>query len=284
MLIYAFYERKLMNEVKKWRIPNHVAIIMDGNRRFARKRGLPPKVGHVFGSKKAEEVLNWCWELGIKNVTVYAFSTENFKRSEEEKRNIFNIVEKELRRLASDNRIHKNRVRVKIVGRRDLLLERVVQAINNVEKVTRDYEKFNLNIALAYGGRQELMDAIREILRKVKSGEIKSEDINEKLIEKHLYNEGDYSSVDLVIRTGGEQRLSNFLPWQAANSIVYFCDVYWPEFRKIDLLRAIRAWQNMSKARESKKIAWKQKIFSILKPFRVSDYEFKTEVRVQEKA
>ncbi len=284
MLIYAFYERKLMNEVKKWRIPNHVAIIMDGNRRFARKRGLPPKVGHVFGSKKAEEVLNWCWELGIKNVTVYAFSTENFKRSEEEKRNIFNIVEKELRRLASDNRIHKNRVRVKIVGRRDLLPERVVQAINNVEKVTRDYEKFNLNIALAYGGRQELMDAIREILRKVKSGEIKSEDINEKLIEKHLYNEGDYSSVDLVIRTGGEQRLSNFLPWQAANSIVYFCDVYWPEFRKIDLLRAIRAWQNMSKARESKKIAWKQKIFSILKPFRVSDYEFKTEVRVQEKA
>jgi tritrans,polycis-undecaprenyl-diphosphate synthase [geranylgeranyl-diphosphate specific] len=277
MLIHAFYERKLMNEVKKWGMPNHIAIIMDGNRRFARKRGLPPKVGHVFGSKKAEEVLNWCWELGIKNVTVYAFSTENFKRSEEEKRNIFNIVEKELRRLASDGRIHKNRVRVKIVGKIDLLPRNVVQAINEVEKSTAHYENFNLNIALAYGGRQELMDAIREILRKVKRGEIKSSEISEKLIEKHLYNEGDYSSVDLVIRTGGEQRLSNFLPWQAANSIVYFCDVYWPEFRKIDLLRAIRTWQNMSRIRETKKIARRQKL-SILKPFRVGDHELKTEV------
>jgi len=284
MLIRAFYERKLMNEVKKWGIPNHVAIIMDGNRRFARKRGLPPQVGHIFGSKKAEEVPNWCWELGIRNVTVYAFSTENFKRSEEEKKNIFNLVERELRRLASDTRIHKNRVRVKIVGRTDLLPENVVQAINEVERVTKDYEGFNLNIALAYGGRQELMDAIREVLRKVKRGEIKSSEISEELIERHLYNEGDYSNVDLVIRTGGEQRLSNFLPWQAANSIVYFCDVYWPEFRKIDLLRAIRTWQNMSKARESKKIARKQKIFSILKPFRVGDHEFKTEVRVQKEA
>jgi tritrans,polycis-undecaprenyl-diphosphate synthase [geranylgeranyl-diphosphate specific] len=269
MLIHAFYERKLMKEVKKWGMPNHVAIIMDGNRRFARKRGLPPKVGHVFGSKKAEEVLNWCWELGIKNVTVYAFSTENFKRNEDEKTNIFNIVEKELRRLASDSRIHKNRVKVKIVGKIDLLPDNVVKAINEVEKATMHYGRFNLNIALAYGGRQELMDAIREILRKVKRGEIKSDEISEELIEGHLYNEGDYSSVDLVIRTGGEQRLSNFLPWQAANSIVYFCDVYWPEFRKIDLLRAIRTWQNMSRMREKRL---------------VSGHEFKTEIRIQEEA
>jgi tritrans,polycis-undecaprenyl-diphosphate synthase [geranylgeranyl-diphosphate specific] len=275
---------KLMREVKSWGVPNHVAIIMDGNRRFARKKGLPPHFGHVFGSRKAEEVLSWCWELGIKNVTIYAFSTENFKRSEDEKKSIFGLVERELRRLASDNRTHKNRVRVRVVGRIELLPENVIRAIEEVEAATQAYGSFNLNIALAYGGRQELVDAIREILQLVRNGRMKSEEIDARLIEKHLYGEGDYSAVDLVIRTGGEQRLSNFLPWQTATSVAYFCDVFWPEFRKIDLLRAIRTWQNMLKAREAKNTMRRQKIASILMPFKVKEYEFKAEIRVQKEA
>lgn len=247
-MILRIYERMLINEVKPLGMPKHVAIIMDGNRRFARKRGLPPHIGHVFGSRKAEEVLNWCWELGIKNVTVYAFSTENFKRSEEEKENIFRIVTKELRRLAKDKRIHKNKVRVKIVGKLELLPSYVKEAINVVETATKNYGNFNLNIALAYGGRQELMDAIKSLLRDVNRGRLKSGEIDSRTLEKYLYGDGDYANVDLVIRTGGEQRLSNFLPWQTANSVAYFCDVYWPEFRKIDLLRAIRAWQQKRRA------------------------------------
>jgi tritrans,polycis-undecaprenyl-diphosphate synthase [geranylgeranyl-diphosphate specific] len=258
MLIQKIYEKKLIREIKEVGMPNHVAIIMDGNRRFARRRGLPPQIGYIFGSRKAEEVLNWCWELGIKNVTVYAFSTENFKRSNDEKNNIFNIVEKELLRLSSDSRIHKRRVKVKVVGKIELLPEKVIKAIEKVEKATESYDNFNLNIALAYGGRQELIDAIREIVSLVKKGEIKSKDINSKLIEEHLYGNGDYSEVDLVIRTGGELRLSNFLTWQTASSIAYFCDIYWPQFRKIDLLRAIRTWQNMLRVREGREKMHKQ--------------------------
>ncbi|AEA46166.1 polyprenyl diphosphate synthase [Archaeoglobus veneficus] len=246
--IRFIYERMLIKEIKPFGMPNHVAIIMDGNRRFARRRGLPPQAGHVFGSRKAEEVLNWCWELGIKNVTVYAFSTENFNRSEEEKQNIFKLVAKELRRLAKDRRIHRNRVKVKVIGKLEMLPEYVREAIREVEKATQGYGNFNLNIALAYGGRQELIDAIRGVLHDVRRGVLRSRDIDAKTLEKYLYGEGDYASVDLVIRTGGEQRLSNFLPWQTANSVAYFCDAYWPEFRKIDLLRAIRAWQQKKMA------------------------------------
>ncbi len=243
-IIYKIYEIKLLKEVKAKPIPNHIAIIMDGNRRFARKRGLPPYFGHMFGTKKAEQVLEWCLELGVKNLTTYAFSTENFKRSDDEKRHLFSLIEDRLRKLARDKRIHKNRVRVRIVGKRELLPENVLNAIEEVEDATKHYNNYRLNIAIAYGGRQELIDAIKEILRKIKRGILKIEDITHKTIEEHLYSpDGDYASVDLLIRTGGEQRLSNFLPWQSANCIAYFCDVYWPEFRKIDLLRAIRTWQ-----------------------------------------
>jgi len=242
-LAKLIYERMLIKEIEPYGMPNHVAMIMDGNRRFARKRGLPPQAGHIFGSRKAEEVLNWCWELGIKNVTVYAFSTENFKRSDEEKENIFRLVAKRLHGLTRDKKIHRNKVRVRVVGKLELLPDYVRQAIREVEEATKSYRNFNLNLALAYGGRQELIDAIKGLLRDVSRGKLNRQNIDEYTLEKYLYGEGDYTSVDLLIRTGGEQRLSNFLPWQTANSVAYFCDAYWPEFRKIDLLRAIRAWQ-----------------------------------------
>jgi len=242
-MIHKIYEMKLLREIKRFPLPRHVAFIMDGNRRFAKRRGLPPHVGHVFGSKKAEKVLEWCLDLKIKIVTSYAFSTENFRRSEEEKRNLFRLMERELRRLIEDRRIHKNRVRVRVVGRIDLLPENLQDVIEELERVTRKYDRYFLNIAIAYGGRQELIDAIREILRLVKQGKIQLDEIDHNLVERYLYSDNGYESVDLLIRTGGEQRLSNFLLWQTANCLAYFCDVCWPEFRKIDFLRAIRMWQ-----------------------------------------
>jgi|Deesub1362A_J573_1020465.scaffolds.fasta_scaffold00212_5 tritrans,polycis-undecaprenyl-diphosphate synthase [geranylgeranyl-diphosphate specific] len=241
--ILKLYESLLMKEVKRGKIPKHLAIIMDGNRRYAKRRGLPVYVGHMMGSRKVEEVLNWCWEIGIRNVTLYAFSTENFRRSEEEKTKLFQLLEKELRRIARDRRIHRNKVKINVVGKLELLPENVREAIKIAEESTKNYSNFHLNVAVAYGGRQEILDAVREVLKRVERGEIDPEEISEEHINSFLYGGGDYSKVDLVIRTGGEQRLSNFLPWQAANSTAYFCDVYWPQFRKVDLLRAIRTWQ-----------------------------------------
>ncbi|MEG9194727.1 MAG: di-trans,poly-cis-decaprenylcistransferase [Archaeoglobales archaeon] len=242
--IYKIYERRLLKSVLKGEIPNHIAIIMDGNRRFAKKKGIIETMGHEFGSKKAEEVLEWCWELGVKMLTLYAFSTENFSRSEMEKRNIFRIFERELKRLLNDKKTYERQVRVKIVGREHLLPINLQNLIKEVENATANHKKCFLNIAVAYGGRQELIDATKKIIERVRRGELMVEDINERIVNESLYNSHElYAKVDIVIRSGGEQRLSNFLPWQTANSVAYFCDVYWPEFRKIDLLRAIREWQ-----------------------------------------
>uniref|UniRef100_A0A7J3LZJ9 Tritrans,polycis-undecaprenyl-diphosphate synthase (geranylgeranyl-diphosphate specific) n=1 Tax=Archaeoglobus fulgidus TaxID=2234 RepID=A0A7J3LZJ9_ARCFL len=242
--VYKIYEKRLERFVLKNEIPRHIAIIMDGNRRFARKLGLEESQGHEFGSKKAEEVLEWCWQLGIKMLTLYAFSTENFKRSEEEKKNIFRIFERELKRLLTDKTTYEREVRVRVVGKRELLPEKLLRLVEEVEKATEPHEKCFLNIAIAYGGRQELIDATKKIVEKVMRGELMPSQIDERVVEENLYNEHElYAKVDIVIRSGGEQRLSNFLPWQTTNSVAYFCDVFWPEFRKIDLLRAIREWQ-----------------------------------------
>ncbi|MEM1578466.1 MAG: polyprenyl diphosphate synthase [Archaeoglobaceae archaeon] len=250
--LYKIYERKLLKEVLSKEIPKHIAIIMDGNRRFARKMGLKDYLGHEFGSKKAEDVLEWCWQLGVKMLTLYAFSTENFSRSEEEKQNIFKIFERELKKLIEDRRTYERGVKVKVVGRKDLLPNKILNIVEEVEKATENHSKCFLNIAVAYGGRQELIDATRKILEKVKKGELRVEEIDEKVVEENLYNPNHlYSKVDIVIRSGGEKRLSNFLPWQTANSVAYFCDVYWPEFRKIDLLRAIREWQRRRYVKEA---------------------------------
>ncbi len=244
-MISKVYERMLEKNVRRGEIPEHVAIIMDGNRRYARRRGLPAYMGHFFGSKKAEKVLEWCREIGVKVVTLYAFSTENFKRSEEEKRKIFDLFKKEIERLLNDPRTHRDRMKVRVVGRRDMLPDDVLRAVEEVERETANYSKFYLNIAFAYGGRQEIMDAIAKILLDVKNGKLSPEDIDENLFSSYLYSSNGYERVDILIRTGGEQRLSNFLPWQSSGGITYFLDVYWPSFRKIDLLRAIRTWQSI---------------------------------------
>ncbi len=239
---YETYEKKLLEEVKKGAIPKHIAIIMDGNRRFAREMMLEKMEGHIKGREKLEEVLNWCLELGIKILTVYAFSTENFKRDEKEVRYLLKLFAESFRKAADDERIHKHRVRIRAIGRLELLPEEVREAIKYAEEKTKDYDNYFLNIAIAYGGRAEIVDAVKKIAKKVKEGEIGIEDIDEETISRHLYTY-DLPDPDLILRTSGEERISNFLLWQSAYSELYFADVYWPSLRKVDFLRAIKSYQ-----------------------------------------
>jgi len=196
----------------------------------------------MFGSKKLEEILEWCRELGIKTLTVYAFSTENFKRSQEEVNALMDLFERKFKELVEDERIHRNRVRVNVLGRKELLPENVRKAAEEAEMATRKYSNFTLNIALAYGGRSEIVDAVRDIVQDVLAGRLKPEEIDEELIKYYLYYP-NMPDPDIVIRTGGEVRISNFLLYQIAYSELFFVDVYFPEFRKIDFLRIIREFQ-----------------------------------------
>ena len=239
---YKAYEAKLLKMVKSGKIPEHIGIIMDGNRRFAHEMGLSPLEGHRLGKNKLEEVLEWCRELGIKIVTVYAFSTENFRRSPEEVNTLMDMFVESLRNAADDNRTHKYQMRIRIIGQTNLLPQKVRDAIRYAEEKTKNYNKFLLNVAIAYGGREEIVNAIKKIATEVKEGKLDVEDIDEDTIRKYLYT-GELPDPDLIFRTSGEERISNFLLWQSAYSELYFADVYWPTLRKIDFLRAIRAYQ-----------------------------------------
>jgi tritrans,polycis-undecaprenyl-diphosphate synthase [geranylgeranyl-diphosphate specific] len=241
--VYDLYERYLFERVKaNGRIPQHVAIIMDGNRRWARRLEKPPWYGHLFGSKKLEEILEWGRELGMRVLTVYAFSTENFKRSPEEVNALMNLFEQKFRELVTDERVHKYGIRVNVIGRKELLPENVRKAAEEAERVTKKYNNYFLNIALAYGGRSEIVDAVKRIVEDVERGIISKDDIDEELLKKYLYVP-NMPDPDIVIRTGGEIRISNFLLYQVAYSELFFVDVYFPEFRKIDFLRIIREYQ-----------------------------------------
>jgi tritrans,polycis-undecaprenyl-diphosphate synthase [geranylgeranyl-diphosphate specific] len=239
---YQTYEKRILKEVLESKIPKHVAIIMDGNRRFAREFGLAKNEGHAKGKDKLEELMEWCLELGIRILTVYAFSIENMKRSDEEVEYLLDLFEDNFRRLGDDERIHENRIRVTVLGQRDLLPDRVQRAIEYAEDRTRDYDQYFYNIAVAYGSRQEMVTAIRGVARAVKEGELDIDDIDEQVFSRYLYT-ANFPDPDLMLRTSGEERVSNFLLWQLAYSELYFTDVYWPGFRKIDFLRAIRSYQ-----------------------------------------
>ncbi len=240
--VYKMYERMLERRVRRGKVPEHVGIIMDGNRRFARELGLKPWEGHRYGADKLEEVLDWCFDIGVRIVTVYALSTENLNRPKEELRHLFDLMEERFRELARSERIHRRRVAVRAMGRLHLLPRRVREAIREAEEATREYSERFLNVAVAYGGRQEIIDAVREIAQDVKSGRLDPRSIDEETFREYVYV-GDLPDPELIIRTSGEERLSNFLLWYSAYSELYFVDVYWPEFRKIDLLRAIREFQ-----------------------------------------
>lgn len=242
--VYKLYEKWLWHQVKNGVKPEHIAIILDGNRRWASEKNLNPWFGHEKGAEKVEQLLNWCLKLDVKSITLYSFSTENFHRPKNEVEEIMRIAEEEFRKILTDERIHKNEVHVKVIGRTSLLPKNLQQLISEVEKATHDYDKHFLNIAFAYGGRAEIADAARKIAEKVKEGELSPEKIDEQLFEQHLYTSHmPKQDPDLIIRTSGEERLSGFLLWQSAYSELCFLDVYWPDFRLIDLLRAVRTFQ-----------------------------------------
>lgn len=245
-LLYVSYETLLIDEIKNRPVPSHIAIIMDGNRRYAQKYGLATRYGHSKGASTTEKVLDWSFDLGIRQLTVYAFSTENFTRPEEEKNQLFDLIGIKLDEMCNDERTHRRRMRVRIIGKIDTLPESLQKSIMRVEEMTKIYDGLHLNIAIAYGGRQELVDTVQKIAQKIKSGKLSLRDINEETISNNMYSSDcPVPYVDFIIRTGGNERLSNFLPWQANGNecAAYFCAPFWPEFRKIDFLRAIRTYQ-----------------------------------------
>ena len=231
----------MLREIRDAPVPGHVGFIMDGNRRHAEKRGELPWEGHRLGSDTVEALVGWGREIGVRTMTLYAFSTENFHRAEDEVEMLMSLFAKRLTSLAADDRILENRVRVRVLGRTEMLPAPVLNAIRLVEAATADFDGSRLNFCIAYGGRQEILDAFQAILGKVERGELAREDIDEDVFGQHLYTGGD--DPDLIIRTGGEARLSNFLLYQAAYSELFFTDVHFPSFRKIDFLRVIRAYQ-----------------------------------------
>jgi len=246
--VYRFYERWLEVDVTSKEMPEHVGIILDGNRRWGFEKYGEKLDGHFAGARTGEDFLEWCLDLGIKTVTLYVFSTENFRRPEEETTTILKLIEDETRKLITDKRIHDNRVHVKALGRLELLPWSLRDALAEIERVTAGYDQHYLNIAVAYGGRAEIVDAAKRIIDEVKSGALDEGLVDEDTFRKYLYTShlpNPYP--ELIIRTSGEARLSGFLLWQAAYSEFVFLDVFWPEFRKIDLLRAIRTYQRRSR-------------------------------------
>ncbi|HRU80359.1 MAG TPA: polyprenyl diphosphate synthase [Methanolinea sp.] len=240
--ILSFYERILRMQCRH--IPSHIAIIQDGNRRFARTRNMPRSEGHRAGANRTEEMLSWARDLGIKHITLYSFSTENFNRDSEEVQDLFCLFKDKLSRVISDPRVHSDGIRVQVVGDRSLLPPDLQEAIARAEEATKHYDKYFLNVALAYGGRNEIVRAAQRIIGGVSRGEVSLQDITPEFVESQLHEGQNIPPVDLIIRTGNEYRTSNFLPWLANGheSAVYFCAPYWPRFRKIDLLRAIRTY------------------------------------------
>lgn len=241
--LYRIYEWYISRNLKVKNMPKHIAIIMDGNRRYSKLMGNMQAIeGHKRGVDTLEKVLDWSIEFGIEIVTAYAFSTENFKRPQEEVKGLMKLFQKNFEEIANNPKIHKNKVRVKAVGNLDLLPQNVREAIRAAEESTASYDKRIVNIAIGYDGRMEIIDAIKKISNEFKEGKINLEDINEDLVNKNLYTAG-LEDPNLIIRTSGEERLSGFLLWQSSYSELYFCDSLWPELRKVDFLRALRSYQ-----------------------------------------
>ena len=223
-------------ELDREQVPAHVAIILDGNGRWAKKKHMPRNFGHKAGADTLETICDDAWDLGIKYLTVYAFSTENWKRSVEEVRGLMTILRNYL--INAIERANKNNMKVTVIGERSRLDKDIRDAIERLEQATVNNTGLRFNIALNYGGRDDITRALRKIAVDVKDGIILPEDIDEKLISNTLDTAG-MPDPDLLIRTSGELRISNFLPWQVAYSEFYFCDTLWPDFNKEELAKAI---------------------------------------------
>ena len=222
---------------EKLNVPKHVAIILDGNGRWAKKRNMPRNYGHVQGSKTVEQIIEDGYNMGIEYLTVYAFSTENWKRSKDEVDALMKLLGKYL--IDCIERSTKNNMRVRVIGDKTGLDRKLVDRINELEEATKEATGLKFTIAINYGGRDEIRRAVKKITEEVKEGSISPDEITEDLISERLDTAG-LPDPDLLIRTSGEERLSNFLPWQLAYTEFYFTDVLWPDFSKEDLLTAIR--------------------------------------------
>ncbi len=231
-------------ELKQENLPQHIAIIMDGNRRWAKANGLSTKEGHKAGADNLEKITLICNKLGIKYLTVYAFSTENWKRSEEEVSALMIILKNYIDSFTK--RANKDNIVVKILGDTTVLSAGLQKSLKNIVETTKNNTGLTLSIAFNYGGRQELVRATKKIAEQVKNGTLKIEDITEETVSQNLYTAG-IPEPDLMIRTSNELRTSNFLPWQLVYTEFYFPDVHWPAFSKDDLLKAIEVYQSRNR-------------------------------------
>jgi len=249
--VYRLYARRLRREVTARPLPGHVAVIMDGNRRWAVREGLAdPAAGHRRGADRILELIDWCRSLGIGEVTLWALSVENLERSPEELEALLGVITERLAGLASQGSGRAAPMKVRVIGRRETLPDRLRRAIESAEAATSRSRGPVVTFALAYSGHDELVDACRatvtDLLDQGVPAEGLAERITDEAIAGHLYT-GGQPDPDLIIRTSGEVRLSGFLPWQSAHSEFYFCDAYWPAFREIDFLRALRTYQQRAR-------------------------------------
>ncbi len=229
----------IFNEELGLKIPAHVAVILDGNGRWAKKRLMPRTYGHKAGSDNVEKVIREAAKLGVKYFTVYAFSTENWKRSKDEVDALMGILRSYLKECVAKSM--ENNMRCRVIGRREELSPDIVKSIEVLEEATKDNTGITFTIALNYGGRDEITRAVQELCKKAVAGELSSDDITEEVISKHL-DTHYMPDPDLLIRTSGEQRLSNYLPWQLAYTEFYFTDVLWPDFGREDLIEAFEKY------------------------------------------
>ena len=233
-----------MEQIDFSNLPNHIAIIMDGNRRWAKKRNLPAKLGHSQGCNALEKIVKYCNKIGIKQLTVYAFSTENWKRSKEEVDALMDLLEKYIsdfeKKYGDDN------IKIKSIGDISKLREDLREGIIKVEAKTKNNTGLLFNIAINYGGREEIVNAVKDMAKEVENNVIQIEDINEESFSNYLYSK-DAIDVDLMIRTSGEIRISNFLLWKLAYAEMYFVDTYWPDFNEKDLDNAIIEYQKRNR-------------------------------------
>ena len=229
--------------------PQHVAVIQDGNRRYAKEHGISVDMGHKLGAETTLRVLEWAKKLDIRHVTFYAFSTENFKRDSDEVDGLMELFVEKFTQMADDSRIIDNKINVTVVGDRTLIPPHVLKKIEAVEEKTKGFTDYFVHFALAYGGRNEIVETAKRVVSEYRNGEIELSDITPEKITEAMYPAGDMPPVDLVLRTANDRRTSNFLPWLANGNeaAVCFCVPTWPEFRYVDMVRALRTYDERMK-------------------------------------
>jgi short-chain Z-isoprenyl diphosphate synthase len=249
--LYGLYSRRLMTQVRRGPLPGHVAVILDGNRRFGKQHGLPsPSWSYQLGAEKLDDLLEWCDELAIPVATVWALSMDNLQRHPEELNPLVEVIQSKLEGLARAQPQRPSPRSIHVVGRLDVLPDSMRKVIADAEASTAHLGPLRLNIALGYDGREEITQAVRRFLLERADSEtplrVVAEELSVDEIGRWLYCKSD-PAPDLIIRTSGELRLSGFLLWQSAYSELYFCDTLWPQFRKVDFLRALRSYQQRSR-------------------------------------